>query len=42
MNMGLPEPPLPEGWAATTDDQGNVYYYNVHTDATQWERPVMA
>lgn len=32
--------PLPEGWYAQDDGQGNIYYYNEHTQESVWERPV--
>jgi hypothetical protein len=31
---------LPLGWTFYYDDQGDIYYYNVDTGATQWRRPV--
>jgi len=34
-----PAPALPPGWVATTDPQGNTYYYHEVTRVTQWEFP---
>jgi len=33
---------LPPGWAATTDEGGQLYYYNETTGETQWDPPVSA
>ena len=34
---------LPEGWTETVDPpSGQSYYYNVNTQETSWERPVLA
>ena len=30
---------LPPGWEAHEDEQGAVYFYNVHTEEVQWEAP---
>ena len=30
---------LPEGWEAVESDDGRVYWWNVTTDETTWERP---
>ena len=30
---------LPPGWEAHEDEQGTVYFYNVHTEEVQWEAP---
>mmetsp|Transcript_7997 Transcript_7997/g.17285 ORF Transcript_7997/g.17285 Transcript_7997/m.17285 type:complete len:347 (+) Transcript_7997:100-1140(+) len=32
---------LPEGWFGYEDDSGKPYYYNVVTQVTQWEKPVV-
>jgi len=35
-------PDLPEGWVAVQDPlTGQMYYWNQHTNATTWEKPVM-
>ncbi|KAF8900506.1 hypothetical protein CPB85DRAFT_158278 [Mucidula mucida] len=41
-NSSADEPPLPPDWQArqAQSQQGAVYYYNVRTHVTQWERPV--
>jgi len=31
---------LPEGWEALEDEEGNIYFHHVPTDATQWESPL--
>lgn len=31
--------PLPAGWREETTDDGEVYYSNIYTDETQWDRP---
>ena len=28
---------LPPGWEAHEDEQGAIYFYNVHTEEVQWE-----
>jgi len=33
-------PPTPVVWQEARAADGRVYYYNVHTKATQWSRPV--
>ena len=30
---------LPAGWAAATDDTGNVYYWHAESGTTQWDVP---
>ena len=30
---------LPEGWQEHTDELGFVYYYNIITHESQWEKP---
>ena len=32
---------LPEGWEAVESDDGRVYWWNVTTDETTWERPTL-
>ena len=32
--------PLPDDWSEHMDAEGNVYYYNVVTDASSWEHPM--
>jgi hypothetical protein len=32
--------PLPDDWSEHMDADGNVYYYNVVTDASSWEHPM--
>ena len=44
VGAGADHPPtlnwgLPSGWEACQDAQGNVYYQNHTTQATQWEKP---
>lgn len=34
-------PPLAPNWCETTDEYGNVYYYNKYTKETTWERPIV-
>jgi len=35
-----PPPLVPDGWEIQTDpDNGNKYYYNPQTGASQWEAP---
>ena len=31
--------PLPAGWEALTDEDGDVYYHNEATGAVSWDRP---
>nr|1YMZ_A Chain A, CC45 [synthetic construct] len=33
--------PLPPGWERRTDVEGKVYYFNVRTLTTTWERPTI-
>jgi hypothetical protein len=35
---GLPTPPVT--WQEARTAEGKVYYYNVHTKATQWTKPI--
>jgi hypothetical protein len=35
---GIPEPP--SLWQETRNAEGRVYYYNVQTKATQWNKPL--
>ena len=38
---GLVAPPLPSEWREVPDPagSGDVYYWNIETDAVQWEHP---
>ena len=38
MMNGLPTPPAT--WQEARTAEGKVYYYNVHTKATQWTKPI--
>src|SRR5271156_3261008 len=38
MMNGLPTPPTT--WQEARTAEGKVYYYNVHTKATQWTKPI--
>jgi len=31
---------LPDGWETAMSPEGKVYYYNIETQATQWEKPM--
>ena len=31
--------PLPEGWKACQDDQGEIYYFNFDTGESIWDHP---
>ena len=31
--------PLPDGWKAVADPDGDMYYWNKESGVTQWERP---
>ena len=31
--------PLPEGWKACQDEQGEVYYFNFETEESIWDHP---
>ncbi|EDV26870.1 uncharacterized protein TRIADDRAFT_54228 [Trichoplax adhaerens] len=34
-------PPLPPDWRAAIDQQGRIYYYNIHTRVSQWQQPTV-